>query len=556
MVLPNSTVARARRTGIVQRSSNSTPENNEALPRRSSIAVLPTAFATAENNTTKGRRVSIVELMIAAKKEAAAQQEGSDDNAKKSIFDIFPDEQEEDDDKSGKPKKKTAKPTKKASKSNNKKGAAPKTKMSAAPKGAPGGAGKCSNMLLLGSLGTIKNLSIFKDLSLDDWLDQMNRTFMFLLLCFMGTIVAVGQYTGKNISCDGFTKFTEDFSQDYCWTQGLYTIKEAYDLPESQIPYPGIIPENVPSCRPHTLKNGGKIVCPPESEVKPLTRARHLWYQWIPFYFWVVAPVFYLPYMFVKRMGLDRMKPLLKIMSDYYHCTTETPSEEIIIKCADWVYNSIVDRLSEGSSWTSWRNRHGLGLAVLASKFMYLGGSVLVMVLTSVMFQVGDFQTYGYDWITQFPEPDNYSTSVKHKLFPKMVACEIKRWGTTGLEEENGMCVLTPNVIYQYVFLIMWFALTITIFTNFGNIFFYVFKLTATRYTYSKLVATGHFSHKHPGWKFMYYRIGTSGRVLLNIVAQNTNPIIFGAIMEKLCPSVIKHLRIGHVPGEYLTDPA
>ena len=41
----------------------------------------------------------------------------------------------------------------------------------------------------------------------------------------------------------------------------------------------------------------GKIVCPPESEVKPLTRARHLWYQWIPFYFWVVAPVFYLPYM-------------------------------------------------------------------------------------------------------------------------------------------------------------------------------------------------------------------------------------------------------------------
>lgn len=56
----------------------------------------------------------------------------------------------------------------------------------------------------------------------------------------------------------------------------------------------------------------------------------------------------------------------------------------------------------------------------------------------------------------------------------------------------------------------------------------------------------------------MYYRIGTSGRVLLNIVAQNTNPIIFGAIMEKLTPSVIKHLRIGHVPGEseYLTDPA
>ena len=61
---------------------------------------------------------------------------------------------------------------------------------------------------------------------------------------------------------------------------------------------------------------------------------------------------------------------------------------QIIVKCADWVYNSIVDRLSEGSSWTSWRNRHGLGLAVLISKFMYLGGSVLVMMMTTLMFQV------------------------------------------------------------------------------------------------------------------------------------------------------------------------
>ena len=41
--------------------------------------------------------------------------------------------------------------------------------------------------------------------------------------------------------------------------------------------------------------------------------------------------------------------------------------------------------------------------------------------------QVGDFKTYGVEWIKQFPNPENYSTSVKHKLFPKMVACEIKR---------------------------------------------------------------------------------------------------------------------------------
>ena len=33
-------------------------------------------------------------------------------------------------------------------------------------------------------------------------------------------------------------------------------------------------------------------------------------------------------------------------------------------------------------------------------------------------------------------------TPIEHKLFPKMVACEVKRFGATGLEEWNGMCVL------------------------------------------------------------------------------------------------------------------
>ena len=41
------------------------------------------------------------------------------------------------------------------------------------------------------------------------------------------------------ISCDGFTKYSGSFSEDYCWTQGLYTIKEAYDHLAVNVPYPG-----------------------------------------------------------------------------------------------------------------------------------------------------------------------------------------------------------------------------------------------------------------------------------------------------------------------------
>ena len=41
------------------------------------------------------------------------------------------------------------------------------------------------------------------------------------------------------IACDGFSKFEHGFAEDYCWTQGIYTVKEAYDHLLVNVPYPG-----------------------------------------------------------------------------------------------------------------------------------------------------------------------------------------------------------------------------------------------------------------------------------------------------------------------------
>ena len=51
-----------------------------------------------------------------------------------------------------------------------------------------------------------------------------NRSFMTSLLFIMGTIVTITAYGGKPISCIGFTKTSDAFSEDYCWTQvGRYS---------------------------------------------------------------------------------------------------------------------------------------------------------------------------------------------------------------------------------------------------------------------------------------------------------------------------------------------
>ena len=164
MIVPNSTVARARRTGVVQRSSTAGslgPRRPSLVTaggargagtpqRRSSVSVLPTAFENAENNTAKGRKVSIVELMIAAKREAEEAEESDDDQSrgpsrgprkgrftrKKSLFDIFPDDHDGEPEKPSKGKKK---PKNAVNKSVSSKKVAP-PKMNPPTKTAPGGA--------------------------------------------------------------------------------------------------------------------------------------------------------------------------------------------------------------------------------------------------------------------------------------------------------------------------------------------------------------------------------------------------------------------------------
>ena len=66
---------------------------------------------------------------------------------------------------------------------------------------------------------------------------------------------------------------------------GIYTIKEAYDVENTDIPYPGIIPEEVPPCLPGTRWDGVVVLCPEQGSpyIKPPTRVYHLWYQVLDF---------------------------------------------------------------------------------------------------------------------------------------------------------------------------------------------------------------------------------------------------------------------------------
>jgi len=350
---------------------------------------------------------------------------------------------------------------------------------------------------------------------------------MFVLMVICGTIVTVRQHTGNIISCNGFTKYDGSFSEDYCWTQGLYTIREAYHVSGLNIPYPGIVPEEIPLCLGDNCEKGGSTT----------TRIFHLWYQWIPFYFWLTAAAFFFPYLIYKRYGFGDLKPLIVML--YNPLEGEDGVKGDSEKASIWLYHRFSIYMNEHSMYANFIQRHGIGLLVIGIKIMYLIISVLIMSLTAEMFELADFKQYGIVWAQQWPNPPANTTGIKDLLFPKMVACEIKRWGPTGLEDENGMCVLAPNVINQYIFLILWWSLVVTIVSNVFNVLAGIVRVVFIYGSYRRMLASA-FLRDDPHYKKVYYKIGTSGRVILNVLAASISPTCFQEIMNNVCPRLIR----------------
>ena len=119
------------------------------------------------------------------------------------------------------------------------------------------------------------------------------------------------------------------------------------------------------------------------------------------------------------------------------------------------------------------------------------------------------------------------------KLFPKMVACEIQQWGTTGLDVENGMCVIAPNVINSYLFLIFWLMNLITIITNVFSIIVTLFKLCFINVGYRKLMRDN-FLKDNKRYRRVYNNVGTTGRFILQTVASNINARLFEDLLDVL----------------------
>ena len=88
-----------------------------------------------------------------------------------------------------------------------------------------------------------------KQNTVDGFIDRLNRRTVATFFFIFSFIVMTENLVGSAIKCTEFNDFigkggspNEQFVEDYCWTQGLFTNRFAYHLPKQSLPAPGIIP--------------------------------------------------------------------------------------------------------------------------------------------------------------------------------------------------------------------------------------------------------------------------------------------------------------------------
>ena len=179
--------------------------------------------------------------------------------------------------------------------------------------------------------------------------------------------------------------------------------------------------------------------------------------------------------------------------------------------------------------------KHKFAFIILLTKTANLVVVLLVLYATSEVFAVASYATYGYDWIVHISrnvESSPNEDSPIDKLFPKMTACEVKKWGTTGIVNEAGMCVLAPNVVNSYFFLIFWFVLILGLVVNVVSLLFAMVSYLFTLGRWKSLLAST-FTKSGDAEKWVYFTSGTSGQITLEIVAANLPPRKFEKLFQK-----------------------
>ncbi|XP_057310171.1 innexin inx3-like isoform X1 [Hydractinia symbiolongicarpus] len=316
----------------------------------------------------------------------------------------------------------------------------------------------------------------------DSYSDQYNRILMVKILLACTIVLGINWYKDKfncvvpdsQTNSKDFTKFVSHT----CWVQGMYVYREMMNKFDS-VSYYGV---------PKKLQDNGlrlgEYLCDadkkptgpyaknPAYACKEMTKTFFLQYQYMPFFICALALLYYLPYMISKTVNHDLINLREAIKKK------ETDIDGI-------VKYYFKDRKQRGKCSKILTAKQ---IANIGVKVAYIIVNFLAFFGTNSVLE-GEFYGYGRKWVDwakknntmahdymgykNFPKPGN-------ELLPPFGLCEIYASAQDLVKTLNNkhvvLCEISQHVLYQYVFVVLWFAMICGIVFSFLGLFYLLFN--------------------------------------------------------------------------------
>lgn len=371
----------------------------------------------------------------------------------------------------------------------------------------------------MGSLGSIKDiLSIKIKVRHDSYTDQFCRIFMSKMFIISALVMGVDFFNDK-VSCivPKTSNLGSDFVHSACWIQGFYIYAEMSDrLQESgyygipkEIDYDGI-DKYGRLCS--TQQKGSYRL---NYNCEAMTKVFYLQFQWMPFFIASLALMQYFPYLLFRIVNTDIISLKSSLKGDI-------DTESIVKNYFNYKINSK----------SKMRIRIVMNIFI---KVMYVCVCVIGFWLLDKVLN-GNYFSYGPNWIKWTKYNNSMSHDIRIRdhakpgnvLLPPMGFCDvhesIKDKRITFNNVNKFVCEISPNILYQYVLIILWFLIVFSIIISISGLLISLVGHLVT--------ITCFLRHDNPAREI--YRILTFRECEYLEMVRRHNIPVFGEIVRKL----------------------
>lgn len=243
----------------------------------------------------------------------------------------------------------------------------------------------------------------------------------FWILIIGCTLLSLRQYFGEHIHCMA-SKSLKNVINTFCFFSTTFTVVKHFK--SRSVPRPGVGP----------VEDSDEVVY-------------HAYYQWVPFFLFAQALLFYIPHMIWKRKERNRISKWTE---------NSVPRHQIML------------RLLVCRDWAKW---------MIICELLNAFNLILQVYLTDI-FLGGRFFDLGYNY-------DDLET-----IFPKMTKCTWRQYGPSGtIQKHDALCLISLNMINEKIFIVLWYwYIFLAVFTICGLIWRLVMFLFHKRSCFNELI--------------------------------------------------------------------